>query len=180
LNYGNIDIFDFRFSIADCKQRKANGRTSWFPGFLIQFSFLDCGAHVRLVKIFRFLLYMKTPLRILLALLLLQFAFVTSSNATDIVRIDAQYKKDSIAAPDPEYPIKAQHMNYQGQGIYRLVINPKTGMADEVKVLRTTGHRELDASAVMTLFNWKFPPGKMDHRDVLVVFQLTGWARGLH
>ena len=25
LNYGNKNIFDFRFSIADCKQRKANG-----------------------------------------------------------------------------------------------------------------------------------------------------------
>src|SRR5205807_6020676 len=25
LNYGNNDIFDFRFSIADCKQQKADG-----------------------------------------------------------------------------------------------------------------------------------------------------------
>ena len=104
---------------------------------------------------------------------------MTSSNATDIVRISAQYKKDTIAAPDPDYPIKAQHLGYQGQGIYRLAVNDKTGVADEVKVLRTTGHRELDASAVMTLFQWKFRPG-VKQRDVLVVFHLTGWVRGLH
>jgi len=105
---------------------------------------------------------------------------MTSSNATDIVRISAQYKKDTIAAPDPDYPIKAQHLGYQGQGIYRLAVNDKTGVADEVKVLRTTGHRELDASAVMTLFQWKFRPGAVKQRDVLVVFHLTGWVRGLH
>jgi TonB family protein len=122
---------------------------------------------------------MKTPLRILLALLFLQFAFMTSSNATDIVRIPAQYKKDTLAAPDPEYPIKAQHLGYQGQGIYRLMINAKTGTVEEVKVMKSTHSRELDASAVMTLFNWKFRPG-INHRDLLVVFQMTGWTRDLH
>ena len=123
---------------------------------------------------------MKTPLRILLLLLFFQFAFMTSLNATDTVRIPAQYKTDTIAAPDPDYPIKAQHLGEQGQGIYRLVVNEKTAVADEVKVLRTTGHRDLDASAVMTLFQWKFRPGAVKQRDVLVVFHLTGWVRGLH
>jgi TonB family protein len=120
---------------------------------------------------------MKTSLRILLTLLFL--VVLTPCFATDIVRIDPKYKKDTVAAPDPEYPIKAQHLNYQGQGIYRLVINEKTGVVDEVKIMKSTNHRELDASAVMTLFNWKFRPG-INHRDLLVVFQLTGWVRGLH
>ncbi|HWY40155.1 MAG TPA: energy transducer TonB [Chthoniobacterales bacterium] len=120
---------------------------------------------------------MKTPFRTLLILLFL--AVLTPCFATDIVRIPPQYKKDTVAAPDPEYPIKAQHLGYQGQGIYRLVINDKTGIVDEVKVVKTTGHRELDASAIMTLFNWKFRPG-VNHRDLLIVFELTGWVRGLH
>jgi len=121
---------------------------------------------------------MNSPLRILLTLLFL--TLLTPCHATEIVRIDTKYKQDSVAAPDPEYPVKAQHLSYQGQGIYRLVINDKTGVADEVKVLRTTGHRELDASAVMTLFQWKFRPGAVKRRDVLVVFHLTGWVRGIH
>jgi TonB family protein len=123
---------------------------------------------------------MKTPLRILLGLALFQIAFVATSRATDIVTIYPKFKKDTIAAPDPEYPMKSQHLGYQGQGIYRLVVNQKAGVVDEVKVMKTTGHRELDANAVMTFFNWKFKPGATDHRDVLVIFQLTGWARGLH
>ena len=120
---------------------------------------------------------MKTPLRILLPLLFL--ALLTPCYATDIVRIDGKFKKDTVAAPDPEYPMKAQHLGYQGQGIYRLIINEKTGVVDEVKVMKSTHHRELDASAVMTLFNWKFRPG-INHRDLLVVFQMTGWSRELH
>src|SRR5439155_5961969 len=122
---------------------------------------------------------MKTPLRVLLILLFIQLAVFTRCFATDIVRIPPQYKKDALAAPDPEYPMKAQHLGYQGQGIYRLIINDKTGVVDEVKVMKSTHSRELDASAVMTLFNWKFRPG-INHRDLLVVFQMTGWSRELH
>ena len=123
---------------------------------------------------------MKTSLRILFTLLILQFAMIAPCLATDIVRIDAKYKRDAISAPDPDYPMKAQHLGYQGQGIYRLMINEKTGVVDEVQVYKSTHSRELDASAIMTLFNWKLPPGKVKYRDVLVIFQLTGWVRGLH
>jgi TonB family protein len=122
---------------------------------------------------------MKTPLRILLTLVLIQIALVTPCSATDIVRIDPKFKRDTVAAPDPEYPMKSQHLGYQGQGIYRLMINDKTGVVDEVKVMKSTHYRELDASAVMTLFTWKFRPG-VNHRDLLVVFQVTGWSRDLH
>src|SRR5438552_17978392 len=102
---------------------------------------------------------MKTPLRILLILLLIQLAVFTPCYATDIVRIPPQYKKDTLAAPDPEYPIKAQHLGYQGQGIYRLIINDKTGIVNEAKVMKSTHPRALEASGVMTLFNGNFGPG---------------------
>jgi TonB family protein len=122
---------------------------------------------------------MKTALRILLALFLLQLA-VIKCHATDVVTIYDKFKKDTVTAPDPEYPMKAKSLGYQGQGIYRLMVNTKTGIADEVKVLKSTGYRELDASAVMTFFKWRFKPGSVDHRDVLVIFHVTGWTRGLH
>jgi TonB family protein len=128
---------------------------------------------------FDFFVGMKTPLGILLALLLLQIAFAVPCRATDIVTIYDKFKQDTLAAPDPEYPMKSKSLGYQGQGIYRLIVNTKTGTADEVKVLKTTGHRELDASAVLAFMTWKFKPG-INHRDVLVIFHLTGWTRGLH
>jgi TonB family protein len=123
---------------------------------------------------------MKASLRILLTLSILQFALLTPCGATDIVTIYDKFKTDTVAAPDVEYPMKSKSLGYQGQGIYRLVVNKQTGIVNEVKVMKTTGHRELDATAVMTFFNWKFKPGVLDHRDILVVFHLTGWSRDLH
>jgi TonB family protein len=124
---------------------------------------------------------MKTSLRILLVLSILQFVLVAPCRATDIVTIYDKFKADTVAAPTPEYPMKSKNLGYQGQGIYRLVVNKNTGVVSEVKVMKTTGHRELDASAVMTFFNnWKFKPGAVDRRDVLVIFHLTGWTRGLY
>ena len=122
---------------------------------------------------------MKTSLRLILALSILQLVMSTPCGATDIITIQAKYKKDTVSAPDPEYPVKARNMGQQGQGIYRLVVDGKTGTVSEVKVLKSTGHRLLDASAVMTFFNWKFNPG-ITYRDVAIRFQVTGWSRDLH
>src|SRR5437867_718711 len=101
---------------------------------------------------FSILQCMKSPLGILMALLLLHVAYLSPCGASEMVRINPKFKADTVEAPDPEYPMKSQHLGYQGNGIYRLEVNPKTGLADEVKVIRSTGHRELDASAVLTLF----------------------------
>ena len=121
---------------------------------------------------------MKTSLRILLTLLFL--AVLTPCRATDIVTIYDKFKQGTTLAPTPEYPMKAKNLGHQGQGIYRLVVNKGSGVVDEVKVMKTTGYRDLDATAIMTFFNWKFNPGTIDHRDILVIFHLTGWSRDLH
>src|ERR1700694_5657856 len=113
------------------------------------------------------------------ALVLLQIGFLSPCHAVEMVTIDAKYKKDAVAAPEPEYPVKSRNLGNQGQGIYRLVVNEKTGIVDEVKGFKTTGHRQLDSSAVMALFNWKFRPG-VKQRDVLIKFSVSGWTRGLH
>ena len=136
--------------------------------------------HVQVHNVLRFIPCMKTPLRLLLALLFSQVAMVAPCRATEIVTVYDSFKKDTLLAPNPEYPMKSQHLGYQGQGIYRLIVNQNTGVVDEVKILKTTGHRELDAGAVLTFFNWKFKPGAVNHRDVLVIFHMTGWTRGLH
>ena len=90
---------------------------------------------------------MKTPLRILqVVALFLAFGFVPLARATEMVIIDGKYKQGTTSAPDPEYPIHAQHIGAAGQGIYRLVINTKTGGVEQailasvapVQVARTT------------------------------------------
>ena len=114
------------------------------------------------------------------ALFLLLIGFLSPCHAVEMVTIDAKYKKDSLVAPEPEYPVKSRNLGHQGQGIYRLIVNEKTGIVDEVKLMKSAGSRELDASAVMALFNWKFRPGAVKQRDVLIKFSVSGWTRGLH
>jgi TonB family protein len=124
---------------------------------------------------------MNTQLRILLAVIVAaQFTFVSQSRATDVVSILARYKVNTVEAPDPEYPVGAINKGRQGQGIFRLVVNEKTGIVDEVKVIRSTRTASLDASAVMGFFKWKFRPGSTKQQDVAINFHLSGTFRNLH
>jgi TonB family protein len=124
---------------------------------------------------------MNAQFKILLAIILsVQFIFVSQSRATDVVTILAKYKVNTIEAPDPDYPVSAVHKGRQGQGIFRLVVNEKTGIVDEVKVMKGTGTGLLDATAVMTFFKWKFRPGSTKQQDVAVNFHLSGTFRDLH
>src|SRR5260370_7192653 len=126
-------------------------------------------------------MHMNPPNKIVVAALFFcQIAFLPPCRASDVVTIDAKYKQDSVFAPDPEYPIKAQHLQQDGQGIYRLMINEKTGVADEVKVLKTTGFCELSTSAGMTLFKWKFPPGAVKQRELPVKTHLPRLSLSPH
>jgi TonB family protein len=128
---------------------------------------------LRLVKTHRGLfLAMLLPL-------LLATAGRTANAANGFVVIQPKYKEGAVVAPDPNYPPAAEQRGHHGQGIFRLIINDKTGIVDQVQVFKSTGFGELNAEAVMTLFKWKFRPG-IKQRDVSVTFESTGTSRNLH
>jgi hypothetical protein len=56
------------------------------------------------------------------------------------------------------------------QGVYRMMINQKTGGVDEVGVLTRSGNKQCDAAAVMAFFKWKFKPGTLKQLDAPVMF----------
>jgi TonB family protein len=101
------------------------------------------------------------------------------SGGNGFVVILPKYKEGTVAAPDPNYPPAAEQRGHHGQGIFRLMINDKTGLVDQVQVFKTTGFGELNSEAVLALFKWKFRPG-IKQRDVSVMFESTGTARQLH
>lgn len=122
---------------------------------------------------------MKHFAKICLALLLLeQLWLVSPAWALEEVIVASKYKQDTTLAPDPTYPILARNRRHRGQGVYRLIINDKTGIVDQVQVMKPTGSKELDAEAVMTLFKWTFRPG-IKQREVAIVFE-TGRGNNLH
>src|SRR5438046_6221333 len=59
---------------------------------------------------------------------------------------------------EPAYPIGFVIHGAKGRGRFRLMINSKSGLVDEVKNLQRTGYRELTQSDVKALLHWQAKP----------------------
>jgi TonB family protein len=81
---------------------------------------------------------------------------------------------------DPEYPIGFVIHGAKGRGRFRLTINSKSGLVDEVKIVQSTGYRELNELAVKALLQWQFKPGTASPVEVPVEFSIQGGNRILH
>ena len=68
----------------------------------------------------------------------------------------------------PSYRNDERLIKFTGTGIFDLRIDPSTGETTGIHIFKSTGHDELDASALKALINWRFKPGL-----VRVVFPLT-------
>ena len=111
----------------------------------------------------------------LIAIAIITVAFVPPYlDASQQAYIPERYRGIILNAPEPDFPASTTN-TMSGQGVYRLIINPKTGMADEVQVLMTTGYRKFDAVAVLAFMQWKFRPGALKQIDIPVYFErVTG------
>ena len=81
---------------------------------------------------------------------------------------------------EPAYPIGFVIHGAKGRGRFRLTINSKSGLVDEVKILQSTGYRELNELAVKALLQWQFKPGTASPVEVPVEFSIQGGNRILH
>lgn len=81
---------------------------------------------------------------------------------------------------EPEYPMGYVIHGAKGRGRYRLTINAKSGLVDEVKIIQSTGYRELNELAVKALLQWQFKPGTPSPVEVPVEFAIQGGNRILH
>jgi TonB family protein len=68
----------------------------------------------------------------------------------------------------------------KGRGRFRLTINAKSGLVDEVKILQSTGYNDLNKLAVKALLQWQFKPGTPSPVEVPVEFAIQGGNRILH
>ncbi len=66
----------------------------------------------------------------------------------------------------------------EGKGWFRLTLN-NTGRVLRVAVLKSTGHRELDASAVAALKQWRFKPVPENYVVMPVEFSHKSQSRGM-
>src|SRR5262249_40229876 len=85
-----------------------------------------------------------------------------------------------IKKVEPEYPMGFVIHGAKGRGRFRLTINPKSGLVDEVKILQSTGYQDLNKLAVKALLQWQFQPGTYNPVEVPVEFVIQGGNRILH
>ncbi len=81
--------------------------------------------------------------------------------------------------PRPKYPRVARKRGYEGVVLLRVLVDHE-GRVDDALVLESSGHNELDHSALKAVRNWVFKPGTVDGKPmemwvrVPVQFELKG------
>jgi TonB family protein len=120
---------------------------------------------------------MNESLRIIIVAL---FCLQLGSWPSSAEQIEENWQPYVIYKPDPTIPAVALRNGWGGKIVCRVTINPRTGLAEEVKVIRHTGYPQLDAEMVLTFFKWRFRPGTVTHLKITYHLGILGRARILH
>jgi protein TonB len=76
-----------------------------------------------------------------------------------------------LYAPLPVYPPIALRQRFTGRGVYAIdIVN---GNVEDVRVVKTTGHKELDEAAIVAFRKWRFRPHSIYKTVIPVDFRLT-------
>jgi len=70
---------------------------------------------------------------------------------------DATSITQVYSEPLPKYPMEARQRHWEGSGLLELRVSRQGGVA-AVTVLKSTGHKLLDADAATALHKWRFTP----------------------
>lgn len=76
-----------------------------------------------------------------------------------------------IYAPAPGYRLAPRAMRTEGRDLYLLYLRPN-GTVRDVGIVRSTGSKDLDMSAMVTLVKWRFQPGAYTRMGVPVQFTI--------
>jgi TonB family protein len=75
-------------------------------------------------------------------------------------------------SPRPEYPQSARKQRLQGAGIAEIHIKPDGSVAS-VSMLRSTGHKILDQSAIHGFLGWRFRPHSLSVVRVPIQYRMS-------
>src|SRR5438270_698885 len=73
---------------------------------------------------------------------------------------------DCLSHRAPEYSDQDRLYHHQGDGLFRITLNPKTGLVTQVLVVKSTGFASLDNSAVTAIRQWRWKPGRWKEVDM--------------
>jgi TonB family protein len=81
---------------------------------------------------------------------------------------------DRTAYRHPDYPYEDRSRNHQGDGLFRISLDLKTGLVTQIRVIKSTGFATLDNSAVAAIRKWRWKPGKRKEIDMPIRFRMGG------
>ena len=88
--------------------------------------------------------------------------------------------RDIIWACAPRYPLRARSSdpttwsrNAQGDGLFRLDINLKTGRVSQIRIIKSTGSAILDRASTGAFSRWVFTPGKWSAMIIPTTVRVT-------
>lgn len=79
---------------------------------------------------------------------------------------------ERIQAFAPDYPFADQIQRREGTGLFRLVLDFKTGYVTKVVMLKSTGFVTLDRCAVKALQRWRWRPAMWREIEMPIKFTL--------
>jgi TonB family protein len=86
-------------------------------------------------------------------------------------RLQPAWIADLIKYHAPEYPTFDLEHHNEGDGLFRITVDPKTGSISHVTTIKSTGFASLDNSAVTAIREWRWKPGTWKEVDMPVRFQ---------
>lgn len=77
-----------------------------------------------------------------------------------------------VESPRPPYPLEARRLRLAGKGQFWVHFDERSGQVDSVKIVQSTGHAELDDSAVSTFYRWRCKPGALTEAVIPIAFSI--------
>lgn len=71
----------------------------------------------------------------------------------------------------PNYPAQYRLRHMTGSGLYRMHVDQQ-GRVTAITILKSTGHRELDALVMKALIQWRGSPGRKWELDMPITFTM--------
>jgi TonB family protein len=90
----------------------------------------------------------------------------------DFPGLPEPWMRDRIAYTPPSYPFDARNDRSEGDGLFRIFIDPKTGLVTRVLVARSTGYDSLDRSAISAIKKWRWKPQTWKQVDTPIRFTM--------
>jgi TonB family protein len=83
------------------------------------------------------------------------------------------HAQSAIRAPAPIYPLECRARGITGSGIVLATVDKKTGTVIGARMLKSTGNKLLDGSALESLSRWRFKAGTVSQVQIPINFTMA-------